>query len=327
MADDFGASDWRERLAGLYDVAKAAMAAAYRSYLRDDYIPRARDVRATLGRDFASDDVAAVFGSATWLAFRASVSAGMQRYADGAYLGTLQALEGDAVALGIEAAEALALAAAGDAAPVVRSQWQTQTPAAVSGLSSPVLLAMLAGFGADAAANLEAAAVAGFAQKGFAGLGSVLGSWPAIPLSWSATGSRTAQAWAYRRASHATYRANRQLIRGWVWVATLDKRVCVSCLSMHGTRHSVDEVLNDHHNGRCTPVPIVIGSDLTSSISSSQNWFDRQPRATQLEIMGPGRLKAYREGRFVWADMSRTYTDAIYGVMRRAATLKELLGK
>jgi hypothetical protein len=70
-------------------------------------------------------------------------------------------------------------------------------------------------------------------------------------LTWSLSTVRTAQLYAYREATRANYQANRDVVSGWKWRATFDGRTCASCLAMHGTLHGVDEVLNDHHQGRC----------------------------------------------------------------------------
>jgi len=108
-------------------------------------------------------------------------------------------------------------------------------------------------------------------------------------------------------------------------VAALDGRTCMSCVAQHGTRHTNDEELNDHHRGRCTPAPIVVGTRLYDGMQTGPDWFNAQPEADQRRMMGPGMFDAYQRGEFGWGGMSVTYTDAVYGQMRRAATLRELL--
>jgi hypothetical protein len=139
--------------------------------------------------------------------------------------------------------------------------------------------------------------------------------------------ARTAQAYSYRGASHALYRANDDIVEGWVWIAALDARVCLSCISQHGTFHRNDETLNDHHRGRCTAAARVVGTRLFDGMRTGPEWFDQQPEAVQRSMMGPGMFDAYRRGAFGWPDVSVTYSDAVYGSMRRAATLKELLAR
>ncbi len=89
-------------------------------------------------------------------------------------------------------------------------------------------------------------------------------------LNYSLTTARTAQLWAYREASRANYQANRDIVSGWKWSASLDSRTCPSCLSLHGSLHAADETLNGHHN-------CVVGGTKVSSpnvLATSKRWFD-----------------------------------------------------
>lgn len=72
-----------------------------------------------------------------------------------------------------------------------------------------------------------------------------------VPRVWAETTARTAQLYAYRRASHETYRANADVVTGWIWWSARDARTCLSCLSLHGQKFPLGEELNDHHRGRC----------------------------------------------------------------------------
>lgn len=79
-------------------------------------------------------------------------------------------------------------------------------------------------------------------------------------LTQSLNMARTVQLWSYREASRANYVANSNVVMGWIWQATLSDRTCMSCIAMHGTRHAVDEVLNDHHAGRCLTPGMLVSS-------------------------------------------------------------------
>jgi len=48
--------------------------------------------------------------------------------------------------------------------------------------------------------------------------------------------------------------------------------------------------------------------------------------AAQREIMGPAKWEAWKAGKFKFSDLSRAYTDKVYGTMRGEPSLKELLG-
>ena len=139
--------------------------------------------------------------------------------------------------------------------------------------------------------------------------------------------TRTAELYAYREASRAVYVANGDVVQGWVWHANLgDPRTCMSCIAMHGTVHRLDERLNDHHQGRCAAIPLVAGYD-NPVTQTGRDWFEQQAEATQRNLMGGGKYDAWRSGRFDFGQLSTTYDDPAYGVMRRVAALKDLVGE
>jgi hypothetical protein len=148
-------------------------------------------------------------------------------------------------------------------------------------------------------------------------------------LNYSLTTARTAQLYAYREASRASYQANRDIVSGWRWMATLGPRTCASCLAMHGTLHSVDEVLNDHHAGRCVAVAVVpLAARLglpEPDLGDAEAYLRSQPERVQREQMGAGIWEEWRSGRVQLRDLTTTYDDRVYGTMRRAPTLEQVL--
>lgn len=148
-------------------------------------------------------------------------------------------------------------------------------------------------------------------------------------LTWSLTTARTAQIWAYRDTTRLNYMANADIVSGWKWQAALDDRTCLSCWAQHGSVHGVDEILNDHHNGRCTSIPIVpLAAQLgikPPDIPPGEELFGKLSEAEQRKLMGPGMYDAWREGKFDFRDLSQPYKDPIYGDMLRQAPLKELV--
>jgi len=152
-------------------------------------------------------------------------------------------------------------------------------------------------------------------------------------LEWSLTATRTAELYAYREATRANYQANSDVVKGWRWVATKDPRTCMSCIVMDGTVHPLSETLNDHHNGRCAASPVVasyreLGIDVDGPAQPhepARSWFEGLPEATQRQMMGDNAYEAWRGGKFDLRDYTVEYSDSVYGVMRRQATLKELL--
>ena len=136
---------------------------------------------------------------------------------------------------------------------------------------------------------------------------------------------RTAQLWTYREANRASMVANQSVLQGWVWDASFDDRVCMSCVVMHGTVHPVEETLNDHHNGRCVAIPLVTGFDNPVE-QTGLDWFSQQSEATQRALMGGQNHDAWKGGAFDLSEMTTLRHDEVYGDMRVQTPLWQLLG-
>jgi SPP1 gp7 family putative phage head morphogenesis protein len=131
--------------------------------------------------------------------------------------------------------------------------------------------------------------------------------------------ARTEMLDAHRAASREQDRANADVLNGWQWVSSLDRRCCPSCWSKHGTTYPVDDPGPlDHQQGRCTGVPVTKSwADLgftidepPSVLADAEAVFKGLDPADQLAIMGRGRLDALTSGRASWGDLStRRRTD------------------
>jgi hypothetical protein len=215
----------------------------------------------------------------------------------------------------------------------LRAGWQrvpvesVETISGMTGTGSPLRRALTERLGAAVALDLADRLVEGIA------LGrnprDIFREGMAQGLTWSLSTVRTAQIYAYREATRANYRANRDVVSGWKWKATFDGRTCASCLAQHGTLHSVDEVLNDHHQGRCTMIPVVpLAQQLgipEPDMGDAETWLRGRTEAEQRAQLGPGVWKEWSAGRVGLRDLSTTYVDPIYGEMRRAPTLAMVL--
>ena len=122
--------------------------------------------------------------------------------------------------------------------------------------------------------------------------------------------------------NHATYRANERVLEGWIWSSARDTRTCISCWSQHGRVYRLDQVLRDHHQGRCAPIPLVRGS--TRQWQTGEQLFDNLRPEQQQQIMGPGLYDAWRRGDVQFNELSVPYYDDVYGEMLRRPTNREL---
>jgi hypothetical protein len=165
-------------------------------------------------------------------------------------------------------------------------------------------------------------------------VGELLATTFGAALTWSLMTARTSMLYAYREATIAGYRRNSDIVQGWIWHAQLGSpRTCLSCIAQHGTFHTLDETLNDHHNGRCAMVPetkrwadLGVDANDPQEIQKGLDWFDALPADRQRQIMGPSMYDAWKDGRISTDDFSRDYHDSVYGMMKRTPSLRALLG-
>lgn len=159
-----------------------------------------------------------------------------------------------------------------------------------------------------------------------------------VGLGWALRTFRTAQLWSYRASKQATWAENPRLYRGWTWHAKLSGETCAACIALHGTHHPPDEIMNDHHNGRCAPLPItptydeLLGAHIEGDVPpamrvpSGESWFKGQPEAVQRQVLGEARYRAWRDGAFALSDVVGKHDDSVYGEMRVEKSLKAILG-
>ena len=136
-----------------------------------------------------------------------------------------------------------------------------------------------------------------------------------------------------RESSMETYRANDDVVTGWIWNAAEDRRTCSVCFAMHGSLHPLSEPFSSHVNCRCTPDPVtaewtnlglrgpretrVYGSDPDAA-------FGELTREEKVRILGPTRLGMWEDGKIKMPDIPQRTYHRNYGPGLRARTLREL---
>jgi hypothetical protein len=112
---------------------------------------------------------------------------------------------------------------------------------------------------------------------------------------------RTEQMRVYRETGRQQYIESR-VVEGYRRVAAKSIRTCMACLIADGEFFPSSVPFEEHPNGRCTALPVVIGAPPVV-YETGEQWFQRQNAATQRKMMGPGRYEAWQEGRFALADL------------------------
>jgi len=161
-------------------------------------------------------------------------------------------------------------------------------------------------------------------------------------LSRALTIARTETLRAHREATRASYQANSDIVKGWVWHAKLDDtRTCAACWAMHGTEHKLDEILDDHPNGSCSMVSKTAtwaeigkryGIDLSDipdtnpEIEPGITLFEKLPAQKQIAILGPAKYAAWKDGKFTLSDLVGRKRSREWGTHRYERSLQDLIG-
>ena len=150
-------------------------------------------------------------------------------------------------------------------------------------------------------------------------------------LSKALTLTRTETMRAYREASRMQYGANPNIVKGYRRMSAKDGRVCMACLVLDGELYELNEPLQAHPNCRCTLVPETLTYQdlgiqdvpMPEPGDNGREWFRKQPRNTQLQIMGNSetRLGAWERGDVTFGDMYQITDHPVWG---KSASVKPL---
>lgn len=148
--------------------------------------------------------------------------------------------------------------------------------------------------------------------------------------------SRTEAMRSLRDATLANYRANDDVVEGWVWLASSD--ACAMCIAMSGQEFPLDEDMDSHNCCRCTQVPKtkswadIFGDGVdVSDIEETQadvplgiDMFNAMTDAEQRDLLGPAKYNAYKAGAFDLADLVGTSDNGVWGTSKYEKSLKDL---
>lgn len=153
-------------------------------------------------------------------------------------------------------------------------------------------------------------------------------------LSKALTLSRTETMRAYREASRMQYAANPAMVKGYRRMSAKDERVCIACLVLDGELYALDEPLQAHPNCRCTLIPETLTYEdlglqdipMPEPGDNGREWFRKQPRNTQLQIMGNSetRLGAWERGDVTFGDMFQVTDHPVWGKSASVRPLRDM---
>jgi SPP1 gp7 family putative phage head morphogenesis protein len=135
--------------------------------------------------------------------------------------------------------------------------------------------------------------------------------------------ARTESMRMYRGAQTANYRNNDDVVKGWVWVASLNMFTCPACLAKHMSQHPVTEDMHSHPACRCTAMPFV--DDEKPDLPFGDDWLKTQPADVQARIMGsPERLRMWKAGEITLADCVKETRHPVWGTNVTVTPIRDL---
>ena len=134
--------------------------------------------------------------------------------------------------------------------------------------------------------------------------------------------ARTETIRSYRSASIETYKANPDVVDGWIWNSAADERTCPVCWAMHGEKFDSGEPFDTHPQCRCAPSPSVPGYD--TDLPAGEELFDNLPDMEQLAILGPARFDLYKRGEMRLTDVVGRSHHPVWGGGRFERSIKDM---
>lgn len=125
--------------------------------------------------------------------------------------------------------------------------------------------------------------------------------------------ARTEMHRVFRETSRTEWLAAKDVVAGWTWVASLDKRCCPVCVAMHGTEHPLEEQMATHPACRCVMAPIPRDVKARDPLTPGADQFNQWPEDRQLEVVGPTRLRLIKGGDIQLQDLVERRDHPIWG--------------
>lgn len=181
-------------------------------------------------------------------------------------------------------------------------------------------------------------------------------------LNRALTIARTETMRVQRLATEANYKANSNIVKGWIWQAEVSG-ACAACLAEHGSEHPLSEHMSSHPNCRCVERPWLMSWDeigkqfgldfsnvdkagptfaeiaekygmspdqvarYANNNMTGEAYFKTLSDDEQRKLLGPSKWQAYTEGKFKFEKLAKTTYNSTWGAGIGIASLKDLLGE
>lgn len=208
-------------------------------------------------------------------------------------------------------------------------------PIHIPGTTNPVLQDFVDTISNGAIARMNAAVIQGYDMgdtvpmmlRKLLGTGRLLNKdgLQEVTRRQSYTVLRTATQHVANTARELTWTQNDDLVKGVIWVSTLDSRTTIQCQALDGQRFKLGEGPRPpvHPNCRSTTAPWMdqafdfldegaTRSSMQGYVDQSQSyydWLDGQSEGFQDEVLGPTRGKLFRDGGLTNEDFAKLQLD------------------
>lgn len=142
------------------------------------------------------------------------------------------------------------------------------------------------------------------------------------PLVNTLTTAREALVGTYNEASIEQYRANPELVSGFIRLSALGPRTCALCWALHGKFYPLGEDFLRHLNCRCTTIPVVEG--VPYDVELGPKLFAQLGADEQKKILYPGEYALYKARKIGLGDLVAVKESKKWGPTLRRKTLGEL---
>jgi hypothetical protein len=184
------------------------------------------------------------------------------------------------------------------------------------------LMTLLKGVYEDAASGIGEVLINGIARGlGVAQIARDIADSVSMGLDRALLIARTESARAYRTGSTEQYRKS-GVVKAW---RRLVKKptACLACLLMDGDTYALESEMEDHPNGKCTVVPVVIGAPEVKW-KYGKDWFLEQSEEKQRALMGDKRYTLWQDGTIKLEEVAHIKQDDVWGGSPRLVPLGEM---